>query len=126
MSESKKVSRETLRNMMRVFIKTDMMWEGEDFIDSWEELMEKKHDSYISVYKLTTEDIDEIEGLIKEFRTTQAQEQAEREKRRLAEEEADEVVANHYAERIRKIIMSKPNDLLPKPTTRKTKVPRGN
>jgi hypothetical protein len=123
---------ESVRNFWRVVVKSSITGEGEDIIDSWEDKLEdynEKGDAdYLGgIYKLTEEDLDEIRGIIAEYRQTREQEEAAREKRRLAEEKADEVMANHYADRIKKIVMSKPNKFLPKP--RKTSLTprrRGN
>jgi len=76
------------------------------------------------IYKLTEEDLDQIREIITEYRVTREHEEAEREKRRLAEEKADAIMANHYADRIKKIVMSKPNQFLPKVS--KPKRSRGN
>jgi hypothetical protein len=111
---------ESVKNFFRICVEGDITGEGEYIIDVWERHTDK--DSEVDqtsvltgIYKLTEEDLDEIREIIKEYRLTREEEEAEREKRRLAEEKADEVMANHYADRIKKIVMSKPNKFLPKP-----------
>ncbi|MGC2237284.1 MAG: hypothetical protein WA584_14065 [Pyrinomonadaceae bacterium] len=111
---------ESVRNFWRVVVKGSISGEGEDIIDSWENNLENYDENgdgdYLGgIYKLTEEDMDEIREIIAEYRLTREQEEAEREKRRLAQQKADEVMAKHYADRIKKIVKSKPNKFLPKP-----------
>ena len=118
---------ESVRNFWRSVVKGDITGDGEDIIDSWENKLEdyneKGDGDYLGrIYKLTEEDLNEIREIIAEYRQTCEHEEAEREKRRLAEEKADLVMANHYADKIKKIVISKPNKFLPKP--RKTPAPR--
>lgn len=118
---------ESVKNFWRVEVKGSISGDGEDIIDSWENKLEdydeKGDGDYLGgIYKLDEADRDGIRNIIAEFRLTREQEEAERERRRLAEEEADRVMANHYADKIKRIIMSKPNNFLPKP--RKSTVPR--
>jgi len=123
---------ESVKNFWRIAVKGDITGDGEDIIDTWERHTETDTETDMTgvltgIYKLDEEDIDEIRDIIAEYRETREQEEAEREERRLAEEKADEVMANHYADRIKKIVMSKPNKFLPKP--RKTSLTprrRGN
>ena len=120
---------ESVKNFWRIVVKGDLSGDGEDVIDTWEEKVEetfetRDHNYLAGIYKLNEEDLDEIREIIVEYRAAREQEEAEREKRRLAEEEADAVMANHYAERIKKIVISKPNQFLPK--TSKPKRSRGN
>ena len=121
---------ESVKNFWRIVVKGDLSGDGEEVIDCWEEKVEEEfethdHNYLAGIYKLSEEDLDEIREIIIEYRAAREQEEAEREKRRLAEEKADEIMANHYAERIKKIVTSKPNQFLPKASTRK-KSPRGN
>jgi hypothetical protein len=120
---------ENVKNFWRIVVKGEVTGEGEDFIDKWEELTDSEaevsyQDVLTGIYKLAEEDIDEIREIVAEYRETREQEEAEREKRRLAEEKADAIMANHYADRIKKILMSKPNQFLPKIS--KPKRSRGN
>ena len=118
---------ESVRNFWRIVVKGSLSGDGEDIIDSWEDNLEdyneKGDGDYLGrIYKLSEEDMDEIREIIAEYRQTREHEDDEREKRCLAEEKADEVMANHYADKIKKIIISKPNKFLPKP--RKSSAPR--
>jgi hypothetical protein len=111
---------ESVRNFWRIAVKGDITGDAEDIIDTWEDKLENYNaegngDYLGGIYKLDEEDLDEIRGIIAEYRLTREQEEAEREKRRLEEEKADEIMANHYADQIKKIVMSKPNKFLPKP-----------
>jgi hypothetical protein len=110
---------ESVRNFWRGAVKGDITGDGEDIIDIWERHLDKETvdltDVLTGIYKLTEDDLEEIRDIIAEYRQTREQEEAEREKRRLAEEKADEVMANHCADKIKKIVMSKPNKFLPKP-----------
>jgi len=117
---------ESVKNFWRIVVKGDVTGDGEDIIDVWDEHTDTEsevshQDVLTGIYKLTLEDLSEIREIIDEYRTTREQEEAEREKRRLAEEKADAVMANHYADRIKKIVMSKPNQFLPKLSTPKRK-----
>lgn len=118
---------ESVRNFWRMVVKGDITGDGEDIIDSWENKLEDYNETgdadYLGgIYKLGKDDLDEIRQIIAEYRQTREHEEAEREKRRLAEEEADRVMANHYADKITSIVRSKPNKFLPKP--RKSSAPR--
>lgn len=120
---------ESVKNFWRIVVKGDLSGDGEDVIDTWEEKVEEEfetpaHNYLAGIYKLTEEDLDEIREIVAEYRTAREQEEAGREKRRLAEEKADAIMANHYAERIKKIVTSKPNQFLPKVS--KPKRSRGN
>jgi hypothetical protein len=111
---------ESVRNFWRIVVKGDISGDGEDIIDNWENNLEDYDEAgdadYLGgIYKLDENDRNEIRAIIAEYRLTREHEEAEREKRRLAEEEADRVLANHYADRIKKIVISKPNKFLPKP-----------
>lgn len=117
---------EGVKNFWRIIVKGDVTGDDEDIIDIWDEHTDTESEvSYqevlTGIYKLTLEDLDQIREIITEYRTTREHEEAVREKRRLAEEKADAIMANHYADRIKKIVMSKPNQFLPKPSTRKRK-----
>jgi len=117
---------ESVKNFWRIVVKGDVTGDDEDITDIWDEHTDTEsevsyQDVLMGIYKLTLEDLDQIREIINEYRTTREQEEAMREKRRLAEEKADAIMANHYAERIKKIVMSKPNQFLPKPSTPKRK-----
>ena len=120
---------ESVKNFWRIVVKGDLAGDGEDVIDKWEEYTEQQfetsdHNYLTDIYKLTEKDLDQIREIVAEYRVTREHEEAEREKRSLAEENADEIMANHYADRIKKIVMSKPNQFLPKISTPKRS--RGN
>jgi hypothetical protein len=120
MEKHKGTMPESVRNFWRSRVKGSLEGEGEDIIDTWEDKLEDydeegSTDYLRGIYKLDENDRQEIQAIIAEYRLTREQEEAGREKRRLAEEEADRVMANHYADRIKKIITSKPNKFLPKP-----------
>lgn len=109
-------TRAKLRKFIEQCVKHDLEAEGEHAIDKWADYFEDKENPGITdIYKLTAADRDAIKVLIAEYRQTREHEENEREQRRLAEERADEVLANHYADRIRKIVLSKPNKFFPKP-----------
>lgn len=107
-------TREQLRKFLELCVEQDVSAEGEDAISRWSEMVERD-DNYFDVYRLTAEDKQQIKDLIAEYYEARAQENAEREKRRISEEKADEVMANHYADRIKKIVLAKPNKFFPKP-----------
>jgi hypothetical protein len=120
MAQHKGPMPEPVRDFWRIQVKGSISGDGEDVIDMWEDEL----NDYVSggetdyiqrIYRLDDDDVKEIRDIISEFRQTREQEEAERERRRLAEEKADEAMANHYAEKIKKIIVSKPNKFLPKP-----------
>lgn len=117
---------ESVKNFWRIVVKGDISGDGEDIIDKWEDYLDEDGPDmssvFLGIYKLTEADLEEIGEIIAEYRRTRAEEETAREKRRLAEEKADEIMANFYADKIRKIVMSKPNKFLPK--TRKTSTRR--
>lgn len=120
---------ESVKNFWRIVVKGEVTGEGEDIISVWERHTEEDaeisyHDVLTGIYKLTEDDIVEIRAIVTEYNTTREEEEAERERRRLSEEEADRAMANHYADRIRKIVFSRPNQFLPKISTPKRS--RGN
>ncbi len=123
---TKEETRAELRKFIELCVKQDLEAEGEHAIDKWADYMESgENEGFTNIYKLTAEDREEIKAVIAEYRQTREQEETEREQRRLAEEHADEVLANHYADRIKKIVLARPNKFFPKPkikppTRRKT------
>ncbi len=125
MSKHKGPMPESVKNFWRIVVAGDLSGEGEDVIDCWEEHLENKpeEDVLSGIYKLSAEDLNEIGEIIAEYRRTREMEEEMREKRRLAEEKNDRIMANFYADKIKKIVMSKPNQFLPKPSATKE---RGN
>jgi len=120
---------ESVKNFWRIVVKGDLTGDGEDIIDVWDRHTEAAaevsyQDVLTGIYKLTEDDIVEIRAIVREYNTTREEEEAERERRRLLEEEADRAMANHYADRIKKIVFSRPNQFLPKISTPKRS--RGN
>lgn len=112
-------TRAQLRKFIEMCVKQDLDATGEHAIDKWEEQLENEQsEGFVNVYQLTAADRAEIKAMIAEYRQTREQEEHEREQRRLAEERADEILANHYADRIRKIVLAKPNKFFPKPKTK--------
>jgi hypothetical protein len=110
---------ESVKNFWRICVEGDITGDGEDIIDKWEDYTDEDprvdmSDVLSGIYRLTKDDLNEIREIVAEYRLTREQEEAERERRRLAEEQADEIMAEHYADRIKKIVMSKPNKFLPK------------
>jgi len=115
---TKEETRAQLRKFLELCVKQDFDAQGEHAIDKWEEYLEKAGD-YLDIYKLSEAEKAEIKFLIDEFRQTCEQEEMEREQLS-AEDQADEALANHYADRIRKIVFAKPNKFFPKPKSKLT------
>lgn len=107
--------REQLRKFLQSLIDGDLQREGEDAIESWMVKVEP-NENYADIYKLSEADKQQMRLIGDEYFAAREREEAMREKRRLAEEEADRIMANHYANRIRKIVLNgMDKKWLPKP-----------
>lgn len=115
---TKEETRAKLRKFIELCVKQDLDATGEYAIEVWEGHVADESGGIQNIYHFTDTDRTEIKALIAEYRETREREEAEREQRRLAEEHADEVLANHYADRIKKIVMSRPNKFFPKPKSK--------
>jgi len=106
--------REQLRKFIQLCIDQDLAADGEHAIEKWAEMIER--DDNLQFYRLDDAAKRQIRDIAAEYWQAREQEEAERERRRLAEEEADEIMANHYADKIRKIVLERMDKRwLPKP-----------
>jgi len=105
--------REQLKKFLRLSAEQDVSAKGEDAIERWSEIVERDND-YFNLYKLDETDKQQIKNIISEYRTACEHEITELERRRINDNQGEEIIANHYAEKIKKIIYSKPNKFLPK------------
>lgn len=118
---TKEETREKLRKFIEMCVEQDISAEGEDAIQIWEEHIKDESGGIHNIYKLSEDERRQIKDLIAEFYAGREQEEERREQRRIAEEKNDEVVANHYADRIKKIVLAKTeNKFLPKPKLKPT------
>jgi plasmid stabilization system protein ParE len=121
--------REQLRKFIQLCIDQDLAADGEDAIEKWTEMVEG--DSNLQFYRLDDAAKQQIRDIAAEYWEARRQEEAERERRRLAEEKADEIMANHYAGKIRNIVLERMDKRwLPKPkpnaaTRRRPRKPTG-
>lgn len=107
-------NREQLRKFLQICIDGELAYEGEDAIDHWTDVIER--DTDLQFYRLDEAAKQQIMEIAAEYWQAREQEEAEREQRRLAEEEADRIMANHYADKIRKIVLERMDkNWLPKP-----------
>ena len=105
--------REQLKKFLQLSAEQDISVNGEDAIERWSEIVERDND-YFNLYKLNETDKQQIKTIISEYRTACEQEITSREQRRIDNNYGEEIIANHYADRIKKIIYSKSNKFLPK------------
>ncbi len=105
--------REQLKKFLQSSAAQDVSAKGEDAIERWSEIIERDND-YFNLYKLDETDKQQIKDIISEYQTACEREITEREERRIDDKQDDEIIANHYADRIKKIVYSKSNKFLPK------------
>ncbi len=105
--------REQLRKFLQSSAEQDVAAKGEDAIQRWSEIVERDND-YFNLYKLDETDKQQIKDIVSEYRTACEQELTEGEQRRVDDGKAEEIIANLYADRIKKIVYSKSNKFLPK------------
>jgi hypothetical protein len=107
-------NREQLRKFIQLCIDNDLNSEGEDAIERWTERIEDGNEPQF--YRLDDAARQQISDIAAEYWQAREQEDAERERRRLAEEEADRIMANHYADKIKNIVLERMDkQWLPKP-----------
>lgn len=106
-------TREQMRKFLVLCVEQDLAIGGEDGVERWDEIAD---DPNHSVYHLDETDRRQIKTITAEYFVAREREEEERERRRLEEERADEIMANHYVERIKKIVLPKlDRRFLPKP-----------
>ena len=105
--------REHLKKFLQLSAEQDISVKGEAAIERWSEIVERD-DDYFNLYKLDETDKQQIKDIVSEYRTACSQEVTEGERRRIDDKQGEEIIANHYADRIKKIVYSKPNKFLPK------------
>ncbi len=105
--------REHLKKFLQLSAEQDISVKGEDAIERWSEIVERDND-YFNLYKLDETDKQQIKDIVSQYRTACEQGIIEREERRVDDKQVEEIIANHYADRIKKIVYSKPNKFLPK------------
>ena len=106
--------REQLKKFLQLIAEQDVSAKGENAIERWSEIVEQGND-YFNLYKLDETDKQKIRDIVSEYRTACKQGISERQQHRVDDEQGDEIIANHCADRIKKIVYSKANKLLPKP-----------
>jgi len=105
--------REQLKKFLQLSAEQDISAKGEDAIERWSEIVERDNE-YFNLYKLDETDKQQIKDIISEYRTAGEREITEREQSRADDKQSEEIIANHYADRIKKIVYSKSNRFLPK------------
>ncbi len=105
--------REQLKKFLQLSAEQDISIKGEDAIERWSEIVERDND-YFNLYKLDETDKQQIKDIVSEYRTACEQEITEREQRPNENKQGEEIIANHYADRIKKIVYSKSSKFLPK------------
>ena len=113
MQVMKDKKREQLKKFMQLSTEQDISVKGVDAIERWSEIVERDN-SYFNLYKLDETDKQQIKDIVSEYRTACEQELTEGEQRRVDDGKAEEIIANLYADRIKKIVYSKSNKFLPK------------
>lgn len=106
--------REQLRKFLQSSAEQDVAAKGEGAIQRWSEIVERDNDHF-NLYKLDETDKQQIKDIVLEYRTACKQEITERKQRRIGDNQGEEIIANHYADKIKKIVYSKSNKFLPKP-----------
>jgi molecular chaperone DnaK (HSP70) len=106
--------REQLKKFLQLSAEQDTSAKGEDAIERWSEIVERDND-YFNLYKLDETDKQQIKDIVSEYRTACELEITEREQRRDDDKPGEEIIANHYADRIKKI-STRPNILRYKET----------
>lgn len=106
---TKEETREQMRRFLQMCVDQDLSAEGEHAIENWTEKAESKEYDH-QFYRLDDDAKRQILDIAAEYRQAREQEEAERERRRLAEEEADRVMANHYADKMKKIVLERMNE----------------
>ncbi len=105
--------REQLKKFLQLSAEQDISARGEVAIELWSEIVERDND-YFNLYRLDETDKQQIKDIILEYRTACEQEITEREQRPNENKQGEEIIANHYADRIKKIVYSKSSKFLPK------------
>jgi hypothetical protein len=105
--------REQLKKFLQLFAEQDVAAKGDYAIDRWSEIVERDN-NYFNPYKLDETDKQQIKDIVSEYRTACEYEIAEREQRRIDDNQGEEIIANHYADKIKKMVYSKSNKFLPR------------